>query len=233
MLRQQDLGAFVNAAEWPLSPSIGPGPTIHFVVYVPDPRVSPLRIQDTDASSWIVPQWGSVSIMNSDKETLSANALQPALMTISRQLLGFMGLPSGSESFSLRLATLQRVRTVALMASAGSTMGSLARLTAALPSIAIPETVSRAVDDTLDHLKHSCLALRTGKPDMALHHAQLADDLAEKAFFEKSMVGQVYFPDEHKVAVYMPLLGPVGVPLITSALKEIRKIIALRRRAHS
>ena len=48
------------------------------------------------------------------------------------------------------------------------------------------------------------------------------EEAAEKAFFEKSMVGQVYFPDEHKVAVYLPLLGPVGVPLVMSVLKELK-----------
>lgn len=42
------------------------------------------------------------------------------------------------------------------------------------------------------------------------------------------MVGQVYFPDEHKVAVYLPLLGPVAVPLVMAALKEVKKISARR-----
>ncbi len=41
------------------------------------------------------------------------------------------------------------------------------------------------------------------------------------------MVGQLYFPDEHKVAVYLPLLGPVSVPLIMGLLNEIK---AWRRR---
>jgi len=35
------------------------------------------------------------------------------------------------------------------------------------------------------------------------------------------MVGQVYFPDEHKVAVYVPLLGPMGVPLVLAGVKEL------------
>lgn len=48
---------------------------------------------------------------------------------------------------------------------------------------------------------------------------------AERGFFEKSMVGQVYFPDEHKVAVYLPLLGPIGVPLLVGLLKEIKRIV--------
>lgn len=59
----------------------------------------------------------------------------------------------------------------------------------------------------------------------AMRGVVVAEREAEKAFFEKSMVGQVYFPDEHKVAVYLPLLGPVGVPLVVAAGKEIRRIV--------
>jgi phosphatidylinositol glycan class S len=40
---------------------------------------------------------------------------------------------------------------------------------------------------------------------------------------------QVYFPDEHKVAVYLPLLGPIGVPLVASLLKELKRIAAGRK----
>lgn len=40
------------------------------------------------------------------------------------------------------------------------------------------------------------------------------------------MVGQMYFPDEHRVAVYLPLLGPIGVPLILGLLKEVKRVVA-------
>ncbi len=36
------------------------------------------------------------------------------------------------------------------------------------------------------------------------------------------MVGQLYFPDEHKIAVYLPLLGPVGVPLLIGLVNELK-----------
>ena len=81
-----------------------------------------------------------------------------------------------------------------------------------------------AVDRTLYHLRETCSCLRDGKFKAALAHARIAEAEAEKGFFEKSMVGQVYFPDEHKVAVYLPLLGPVGVPLVMSAVKEVRRV---------
>ena len=229
-LREEDLSRFINAAEWPLSPSIGPGPTLNFIVYVPDPETSPLVVKGSHAFSWLIPQWGSVFILNPQHEamgnstTLTKEAIQPALLTFSHQLLSFLGVPQSPPSLPLQLQTLTRVRAASLLLSSSSTMGSLARLTVALPSIAIPETVSTAVDTTLLRLRSTCDALKNGRFKDALDHARIAEAEAEKGFFEKSMVGQVYFPDEHKVAVYLPLLGPVGVPLVMSALKELKRL---------
>lgn len=234
-LREEDLSGFINAAEWPLSPSIGAGPTLNFVIYVPDPANVPLAVKGSQASSWLIPQWGGVFILNSPPGTpdgatrsagLSKEDIQPALLTFSHQLLSFLGAPQSPPSLPLQLQTLTRLRAASLFFSASSTMGSLARLTVALPSIAIPETVSTAVDMTLSQLQHSCDALKVGRFSDALSHARVAEAEAENGFFEKSMVGQVYFPDEHKVAVYLPLLGPVGVPLVMSGLKELKRLWA-------
>lgn len=235
-LREEDLSGFINAAEWPLSPSIGAGPTLNFVLYVPDRSTSPLVVKGSQASSWLIPQWGGVVILNpqdgnvtSNEATLSKKSIQPALLTFSHQLLSFLGAPQTPPSLPLQLQTLTRIRAASLLLSASSTMGSLACLTVALPSIAIPETVSSAVDTTLMHLRTTCDALKEGRFGEALENARIAEIQAEKGFFEKSMVGQVYFPDEHKVAVYLPLLGPVGVPLVMSALKELRRLWASRK----
>jgi len=228
-LREEDLSGFINAAEWPLSPSIGAGPTLNFVLYVPDRATSPLTVKGSQASSWLVPQWGGVVILNpqdnnASLSTLSKEAIQPALLTFAHQLLSLLGAPQTPPSLPLQLRTMTRIRAASLLLSASSTMGSLAKLTVALPSIAIPETVSSAVDTTLSHLRYTCNALKEGRFEEALENARTAEAEAERGFFEKSMVGQVYFPDEHKVAVYLPLLGPVGVPLVMSALKEAKRL---------
>lgn len=232
-LKEEDLSSFINAAEWPLSPSIGAGPTLNFVLYVPDPANTPLVVKGSQATSWLIPQWGGVTILNppspgSDDtdipSKLSKAAIQPALLTFSHQLLSFLGAPDSPASLPLQLKTLTRIRAASLLLSASATMGSLARLTVALPSIAIPETVLNSVERTLIHLRGTCDALREGKFREALEKARIAEAEAEKGFFEKSMVGQVYFPEEHKVAVYLPLLGPVGVPLVMSGLKELKRL---------
>lgn len=232
-LRKEDLSAFVNAAEWPLSPSIGSGPTINFVVYVPSPSQTPLVVAESHATSWVIPQWGGVMILNQPLSPtnpenpvhLPKESLRPVLSTFSHQLLTLIGVPTSPSSLPLRLQTLSRIRSASLLLSASSTMGSLARLTQSLPSIPIPVTVAESVSATLSHLSSACAFLRDGRFVDALASARIAEAEAESSFFEKSMVGQVYFPDEHKVAVYLPLLGPIGVPLVMCLIKELRRIV--------
>ncbi|KAI9834694.1 MAG: GPI transamidase component [Phylliscum demangeonii] len=238
-LSRDDLSRFINAAEWPLSPSIGAAPTFHFVVYVPSPARSPLVVRETGGDSWLVPPWGGVTILNLplplplNQQHLSAARLQAPLATMARQLLALLGAPRSPPSQPLRLATLARTRAASVLLSAAATLGALARLTAALPSIPIPRPVATSVEHALAHLAASCAHLRDGRFEPALRHARQADAAAERAFFHKSMVGQVYFPDEHKVAVYLPLLGPVAVPLLMAAARELRRRWAAWRRTRT
>ncbi|KAJ2980745.1 hypothetical protein NQ176_g2451 [Zarea fungicola] len=68
-----------------------------------------------------------------------------------------------------------------------------------------------------------------GETSEALSRDEEAEQEVERAFFEKSMVGQLYFPDEHKIAVYLPLLGPISVPLIMGLITELKNWIARRK----
>lgn len=229
-LRKEDLSGFVNAAEWPLSPSIGEGPTVNFILYVPDASQTPLLVKDNLADSWLVPQWGGVHILNIDRESgspsaLTAEALAPAMHSFSNQLISLFGLPQSPASLPLRISTLERVRIASLIFSASSTLGALAQVYTKLPSIPVPDNVAHSVQYSISHLKQACEFLEDGRFSRALEHARAAEVEAEKAFFERSMVGQVYFPDEHKVAVYLPLLGPVAVPLVMAALKELKTML--------
>lgn len=229
-LRQEDLSGFVNAAEWPLSPSIGEGPTVNFILYVPDSKQSPLLVRQSSASSWLVPQWGGVHILNLEDDSstpskLTIEMLAPAMHSFSDQLTSLFGLPPKPASLPLRVATLERVRAASLIFSASSTLGALAQVYQKLPSIPVPDSVAQSVDRTRVHLQAACDFLQQGRFPSALENARIAEMEAEKAFFERSMVGQVYFPDEHKMAVYLPLLGPIAVPLIMSALKELRAVL--------
>lgn len=55
----------------------------------------------------------------------------------------------------------------------------------------------------------------------ALHYAKDASSLASRAFFNPGMLGLLYFPAEHKYAVYIPLFASVSVPFIMAVVREI------------
>lgn len=224
VLTRDDLASFINAAEWPLSPSIGGAPTINFVLYVGNQSVA---VSEGETSqSWLIPQWGAVYVLpHPPTPHLPAEDLKVPLQAFSSHLLSLLGTPE-TGSLPLRLSTLARTRTADLVLRASSTLGALARLSHNLPSISIPPPVADGVARSLSHLDQACIDMASPK---ALRHARTAEAEAERAFFEKSMVGQLYFPDEHKVAVYLPLLGPVGVPLVMGLLRELKGWLKRRR----
>lgn len=227
VLRKEDLSSFINSAEWPLV-SITSYPTINFIVYIPSKEQTPLAIPESATNAFLLPQWGGVMVLNPTKEShtshLSKEDLKPAMDVFAAQLLSLLGAPAQPLSLPIRIDSLTRQRSAELLTSASSSLGSLYSLTKALPSISIPTSVLISVGSTLSSLTNACRELKKGRfggPGGALEEGRNAAYQAEKAFFEKSMVGQVYFPEEHKVAVYLPLLGPVGVPLVMNALKWI------------
>ncbi|KAI0506640.1 phosphatidylinositol-glycan biosynthesis class S protein [Xylaria bambusicola] len=219
VLTKEDLSSFINAAEWPLSPSIGGAPTINFAIYIGNQTISLNLAEETTSQSWLVPQWGSVYLLSPPAAThVPAEFLKQPVLTFASHLLSLLGTPQ-SGSLPMRLSTLTRVRSVDMLLRASSSLGSLARLSLALPSISIPSSVAEGVAKSIHHLELACSTLGSTE---SLKHARIAETEAERAFFEKSMVGQLYFPDEHKIAVYLPLLGPVGVPLLMGLITELK-----------
>ena len=164
-LRKEDLSGFVNAAEWPLSPSIGEGPTVNFILYVPDHSQSPLLVRENAGNSWLIPQWGGVHILNLEGEAntppaLTEEMLAPAMHTFSNQLISLFGLPQSPASLPLRISTLERVRAASLIFSASSTLGALAQVYQKLPSIPVPDNVAHSTQETIIHLQQACDYLR-------------------------------------------------------------------------
>ena len=227
ILNKEDLASFINAAEWPLSPSIGGAPTVNFIIFVGNQTIAYDDAQVENSQSWMIPQWGSVYLLHlpAAEKHVSIEALKQPMLMFGGHLLTLLGTPQ-SGSLPLRLSTLARIRTTDLLLRASSSLGSLARLSPSLPSISIPRSVADGVSSSLQHLEQACATLGGSE---GLFHARMAEEEAERAFFEKSMVGQLYFPDEHKIAVYLPLLGPVGVPLVLGLVNELRNWIKRRK----
>lgn len=221
--RREDLATFINHAEWPLPPSIGASPTLNFIIYITPHLIT------GGARSWLIPQFGAVVLLPSVEE----KELNYAMARFGEYLLQLLGVPEAGDNAGLgsslgaRIAGKRRTTTLSLLTSTASTLGSLLRLSHALATIPIPAAVAELTASSIAHLHNACGDLAGMR---GLEEARVAREESEKAFFEKEMVAQVYFPDEHRIAVYLPLLGPVGVPLVMAGVKTVRAIRERRKR---
>jgi len=115
VLGKEHLASFINAAEWPLSPSIGNAPTVNFVVFVGNQTIGIDSGAET-SQSWMIPQWGTVYLLSLPPTAthVSAETLRQPMLTFSGHLLSLLGTPR-SGSLPLRLSTLARIRSTDLL----------------------------------------------------------------------------------------------------------------------
>lgn len=155
-------------------------------------------------------------------------------------------MPSSDARLALALDALVRRRTIGSMRESVRTLGSIIRLVDKIKILGVGSQVQDDVRQALKmlqvaaHLRDDQTApiLRQGSSSpvpaplsplralLDLHHS--AELLSSRAFFNPAMLGQLYFPDEHKYAVYTPLFGPLAMPLLVAAIRLIKE-----RRARS
>ncbi|GAA6012999.1 hypothetical protein JCM10207_008408 [Rhodosporidiobolus poonsookiae] len=240
---EDDLRAFINSAEWNLATGTTLDPVLHFILYVPSVQTRPLRVRSADGKdvtpAFITPQRGGVVILNpppSLPEIPPSVSLDLPLSTFDapfalfeqqlRTLLGAPSLPLVSRTrgplAEAQVDVLIKRRLREAVKDAVESLTATVKMTGDNPNMRISKEVQARVRLALDELdKASASAFFF--PAEALAHASRAQQLASQAYFDPSMLALLYFPDEHKYAVYTPLFGPVAVPLLVAALKEIKE----------
>ncbi|KAG0704920.1 phosphatidylinositol-glycan biosynthesis class S protein-domain-containing protein [Suillus ampliporus] len=236
-LTQEDLTVFINSAEWTLSSSVSNDPVLHFVLFVPAETHSPLKIIDgegrpTSQSSFLLPQWGSIFILNDEHNPsslhLSYNDLKPVFRNFATQLAALLGVPpvpiglSVGESTILsdwQLDALLRRRALQNVQGSQDTLYSIVKLVDQINNMPVGQVVR---DDVLDALASLHEAYRTAaaSPALALRWSSKALSVASRAFFNPGMLALLYFPAEHKYAVYTPLFASISVPLVVALIRD-------------
>lgn len=261
VLSMDDVRVFINSEHWPLESygaAAGPGAepvrerhsehTLHFVLFLPSTPHAPLRLRDDRGTlitnpSWLVPQWGGVVVGNTSTShtglgaPLTTHELAGPLERFARQLALLLGAEPhtlGAQTPELRrmaVRGLQWRRTLEASRSAVETLSSIVHLVQKITILGVSESVRDNVEYALHRL--SALQHRSVSMDAMLRYASEAQTLASRAFFDPSMLAMLYFPDEHKYAVYTPLFGPVLVPLAAAAVRVVRAWKAQRARTHA
>lgn len=73
-------------------------------------------------------------------------------------------------------------------------------------------------------LQAAMAELEAGNLAFALQYSREAILASERAFFDPSLLHLLYFPDDQKFAIYIPLFLPMCVPIVLSLLKIINEI---------
>ncbi|GJE85189.1 GPI transamidase component PIG-S [Phanerochaete sordida] len=233
-LTPEDLTVFVNSAEWTLASSSSNDPVLHFVLFVPSSQHSPLYILDhegqaTTSDAFVLPQWGGILVLNSPPSHLTVSELAKTFHTFHRQLLTLLGvpdLPAGvqsrqAEAFTdWQLDALVRQRARQNFENSKDTLNSIVKLVHQIENMPVGEDVQGDVQDALDALDAALEAVPSSSTQ-ALQRSAEALTLSSRAFFNPGMLALLYFPAEHKYAVYAPLFASVAAPLIAAIVREV------------
>ncbi|KAI8328083.1 phosphatidylinositol-glycan biosynthesis class S protein [Choanephora cucurbitarum] len=213
-------------------------------------RIHDSKDQPLLTSAFLIPRWGGIVIKNpprnaSEEYRFTKKDLQPIIKIFISQLRSLIGVQEIESHFPEQLIKqfqitfapahhtgitilekdqLVQSRTLENAVNAISTLKSLAQLVQEIPNMVVEDHISDKVHQSLDALERVQLALKSKNYQDALQSSIEAIQLAEKAFFDPTMVSMLYFPDEHKYAIYMPLFVPISVPLLMALLKELKKM---------
>ncbi|KDR80088.1 hypothetical protein GALMADRAFT_136636 [Galerina marginata CBS 339.88] len=245
-----DLTVFINSAEWTLSSSSSNDPVLHFVLFIPSASRRPLRILANDgtlspSSAFLLPQWGGIVIHNPISDSpqnpeLPSQDLHAIFSLFANQLLSLLGVPTlPADVTSLtqtphvdatvlsdcQLDALVRRRTLENSQGSQDTLLSIIKLVDQIENMPVGQDVRGDIENALDALVKMYESSTTSLQQTFSHSAESLH-LASRAFFSPGMLALLYFPAEHKYAVYTPLFASAVIPLFVAALREL---LAYRR----
>uniref|UniRef100_A0A3Q1C703 Phosphatidylinositol glycan anchor biosynthesis, class S n=1 Tax=Amphiprion ocellaris TaxID=80972 RepID=A0A3Q1C703_AMPOC len=247
-LNADSLAHVINPVEARLgSNAASSNPVLNFLLYVPDAQHSPLYIQgrkkqEVPSNAFHSPRWGGIMVYNvngfygSEPEfpvdiNIDMAKVMGVFLAQLRLLLGvqsstpppgFLVARCGSTGLAdWELDRLMWSRSVENVATATTTITSLAQLLDQIGNIVINDNIAQQVSSAVTSLQLAVAELEAGNLGFALQYSKEAILASEKAFFDPSLLHLLYFPDDQKFAIYIPLFLPMCVPILLSLLKIV------------
>ncbi|XP_072518015.1 GPI transamidase component PIG-S [Salminus brasiliensis] len=252
-LNADSLAHVINPVEARLgSNAASSNPVLNFLLYVPDAYHSPLFIRDhskreVPSNAFHSPRWGGIMVYNVN-DMYEPEAEFPVDISINmakvmgvflaqlRLMLGVqktqpppgfvLQSPGSAGLADWELDRLMWSRSVENVATASTTITSLAQLLDQIGNIVINDNIAQQVSSAVTSLQAAVAELEAGNLAFALQYSREAILASERAFFDPSLLHLLYFPDDQKFAIYIPLFLPMCVPIVLSLLKiagEIRQ----------
>ncbi|XP_073948642.1 GPI transamidase component PIG-S-like [Choristoneura fumiferana] len=111
---------------------------------------------------------------------------------------------------------LMRLRLQEQLASGKLALQSLADLLAEISNIVINDEVGSSINAAVEGIYEATELMSQGHLEEAYRVSQKAFLAAEAAFADPSLLALLYFPDDQKYAIYIPLFLPIMFPVVLS-----------------
>ncbi|KAG8122536.1 hypothetical protein E2320_018025 [Naja naja] len=222
-------------------------PVLNFLLYIPERLHSPLYIRGKDGApmptnAFHSPRWGGIMVYNIEPEGANETSLprkvevdmvrtMEVFLAQLRLLFGISSGPlpegallesPGNEGLAdWELDRLLWSRTVENVATVSTTLTSLAQLLDKIGNIVIKDAVASEVYHAVESAQQAMTELSLGHLDSAFQASKAAATSSERAFFDPSLLHLLYFPDDQKFAIYIPLFLPMAVPILLSLAKMV------------
>lgn len=163
-----------------------------------------------------MPHWGGITHHKPVSASLSKGDLRKPFGIFLAQLRRLLGFPKATKEGMMHahgvpneqeLSDLKIARTNECIRVTARTLLGLRSLIESLPSsLRVPARVSELYLKSVQASESNPFAARRW---------------SELAFFDSELVSVLYFPAEHTYAIYLPLLLPVIVTLLTATKKQL------------
>lgn len=236
-----ELPHMINPLEAKLGSPASTNPELNFLVYVPSRDQNPLYIRDDNndnipTNSFLSPQWGGILIYNTPppgpndtlpiRPSIDMKKVMEVFVAQLRLLLNLHAqvssdtiqfLPVGNNAVAeWEVDSWLRSRCVENLATATATLKSLAQLLGQINNIVINDDIGKEVELAVQSVKDSDKLLKEGKLEDAFLSSRTAIVASETAFFHPSLLELLYFPEDQKFAIYIPLFLPISFPVLAS-----------------
>jgi GPI-anchor transamidase subunit S len=245
----------ITAIERKLGTAVANKPCIHLVIYAPPCSAAPVyiyknnqRVSNFSFDSFVSAKWGGIVIANpsttlcaisSDEKLISVNLNSHDIMDfVLYELRKIFELEIEMPIKDAAVVSLEKITprlwekdmylrngAIHLIASATSTLQSLVKLLNGIENIVISDLVAAEIHKAYENIVKAKIFLESNDVDNTVKHARIAYIAAERAFNDPSLLELLYFPQEQKYAIYIPLYLPIMIPVIFSmnALKKFCK----------
>ena len=253
LISEKDLGLAINM-ESKLVSHVSSRPSFNFIAYIPTLAQTPLHIEsDTsenqvqETNAFLVPRWGGVSIWNLYNTTTRTKSefdditMMRIVITQLRLLLGLQPeqrksfgnvqyLPRTENVIALwEKDFLSRLKLEENLVTTRVTLQSLAHLLSKISNIVITQEVAEDVQSAVNSYDEAVNCLESGQPPQkCFESSKDSFVMAERVFFENSLLALLYFPEDQKYAIYIPLFLPISfsfvgcmIPVLKSYFKRI------------